>query len=293
MDRLDCINTFICVVESGNFSSASRKLGMTRDQVAKRICHLEYTFSTSFFIRNTRKMSLTQAGEKFYQHCKVIISEYEWATNELMYEQKYPEGIIKINAPLSFSQTFLTQTISKFMDEYPSIKINLFLSDEFINIHEEKYDITLRVSQEIDPDNSRLFSTHKRYFYATPDYFNKYGTPTNIEQLKQHNILFYSQISQLTRIDFSLKNSIESIYITPKLTCNNGNFLLDFCTLGQGIIFLPDFLANEAVHKGQVIRCLEHYESAQLYFYAITPKNQKTPKKVQIFLDYIAATDIS
>lgn len=232
-------------------------------------------------------MNLTNSGERFYQRSKIIMSEYEWATNELLYEQKYPEGMLKINAPICFSQTYLTHTISTFMDEYPNIKLNLSLSDQFINDNDERYDITLRVSHEIDMDNARLFSTHSRHFYATPDYFNTRGIPTTIEQLKQHDILFYSQTNQTTRIDFSLKNSVESIYVPPKLTCNSGGFLLDFCKLGQGIVFLPDFIAYEAEQAHQVVRCLEDYQSAKLYFYAITPKNQKIPKKTQIFLDYI------
>ena len=90
------------------------------------------------FIRDTRKMNLTNSGERFYQRSKIIMSEYEWATNELLYEQKYPEGMLKINAPICFSQTYLTHTISKFMDEYPNIKLNLSLSDQFINDNDER-----------------------------------------------------------------------------------------------------------------------------------------------------------
>lgn len=173
MDRLDCINTFIAVVETGNFSNASRHLGITRDQVAKRICYLEAIFNTALFIRNTRKMHLTQSGDKFYQHSKVIMSEFEWAESEIFYEQKYPEGVLRINAPYSFSQTYLTDAISKFMDQYPNIKIDLFLTDHFLDIYEEKYDINLRLKYEVDHSHARLFNTYQRYFYATPAYFEK------------------------------------------------------------------------------------------------------------------------
>lgn len=287
MDKLDCINTFISVVENGNFSRASRNLGITRDQVAKRICYLESIFSTTLFIRNTRKMDLTSSGEKFYQHCTVIMSEYEWATNEFLYEQKYPEGQLKINAPRSFSQIYLTRIISAFMEKYPSIKIDLFLSDKFSEIHEDKYDLTLKISHKFDELNAHLFATYDRYLYATPAYLKKFGTPNNIEELKQHSLLFYSQKNLDTKVVLTKDGKQQTIYCAPKLTCNSGDFLLEFCKHDQGIIFLPDFLAQKDEESGKIVRCLQDYQATKLYFYAAIPTKQKTSKKVQLFLNYL------
>lgn len=287
MDKLDCINTFISVVEYGNFSSASRHLNITRDQVAKRICHLETIFNTVLFIRNTRKMDLTHSGEKFYQHSKVIMSEFEWATSDFTHDQKYPEGKLRINAPHSFRHAHLTEIISKFMTQYPNIKIDLFLSDKFLNISEDQYDIVLRISQDIDQRNAHLFSTYHRHFYATTAYFEKFGVPNTIDELKQHTLLLYSQTDSSTKIVLSKNKKEETIYCTPKLTCNSGDFLLDFCKQDQGIIFLPDFLAKKDQDARKIMRCLEDYHSKQLYFYAITPSQQKIPKKVKLFLDHL------
>ncbi|MEG0347022.1 MAG: LysR substrate-binding domain-containing protein [Acinetobacter sp.] len=287
MDKLDCINTFISVVENGNFSKASRNLGITRDQVAKRICYLETILNTSLFIRNTRTMDLTHSGERFYQHCKVIMSEFEWATNDFNHEQKFPEGKLRINAPHSFRQTHLTDILSNFMTQYPSIKIDLFLSDNFLNVDEDKFDIVLRIGPDIDAPNTHLYSTHHRYFYATPSYFQKNGVPNTIGELKQHSLLLYSQTNLNTKITLSKNQKQETIYCIPKLTCNSGDFLLEFCKQDQGIIYLPDFLAKTDEDAGKIIRCLEDYHSAKLYFYAISSPKQKTPKKVQLFLDYL------
>ncbi|WP_151810348.1 LysR family transcriptional regulator [Acinetobacter bereziniae] len=289
MDKLDCINTFISVVEHGNFSSASRHLGITRDQVAKRICHLETIFNTALFIRNTRKMDLTHSGEKFYQHSKVIMSEFEWATSDFVHDQKYPEGKLRINAPHSFRQANLTEIISKFMTQYPNIKIDLFLSDKFLNINENKYDIVLRISSEIDERNTHLLSTYHRHFYATSSYLEKYGKPHTLDELKQHSLLLYSQADSSAKIVLSKNKKEESIYCTPKLSCNSGDFLLDFCKQDQGIIFLPDFLAQKDQEAGKIVRCLEDYDSAQLYFYAITSSKHKMAKKVRLFLDELKA----
>lgn len=287
MDKLDCMNTFISVVETGNFSQASRHLNISRDKVAKQICYLELLFSTTLFIRHTRRMDLTSAGEKFYQHCKVIMSEYEWASNDFLYEQKYPEGQLKINVPYSFGQIFLSDIINKFMNKYPNIKIELFLSDKFLDIQEEAFDITIGFSQKIDKKNAYILSTFNRYFYASPKYLQKNGTPQNTNDLKQHSFLFYSQKNLDTKIVLFKNGEQHTFFGTPKLTSNSGEFLLNFCKLGQGIVFIPSYLAEADENEGKIVRCLPDYQTSQLYIYAIAPKTQNTSKKVKIFLNYL------
>ncbi|NUF13951.1 LysR family transcriptional regulator, partial [Acinetobacter oleivorans] len=168
------------VVETGNFSHASRKLGVTRDQVSKRILYLESLFSTSLFTRNTRKMDLTRSGEKFYQRCKVIVKELDLAANDFIYDQKYPEGILKISAPHAFVQTCFSEIISNFLNQYPNIEIDLLFSENSTNINEHKFDIILKIEEEIKEQNIFLLDTYKRNFYATTTFLNKYGRPKSV-----------------------------------------------------------------------------------------------------------------
>lgn len=234
MDKLDCINTFISVVESGNFSNSSRNLGISRDQVSKRIFYLESLFSTSLFIRNTRKMDLTRSGEKFYQRCKIIVKELDLAANDFIYDQKYPEGILKINAPHAFIQTCFSDIISNFLIQYPNIEIDLLFSEKTIDINESKFDIVLKIEEDIKEENIFILDTYKRNFYATSAFLNKHGKPKSIEELRKHNILLYS--------GSDLKNKI--INSSPQLICNNIEILLDLCKKNQSILFIPDFLAK-------------------------------------------------
>jgi len=218
MDKLDCINTFISVVETGNFSHASRDLGISRDQVSKRIFHLESLFSTSLFIRNTRKMDLTRSGEKFYQRCKVIVKELDLAANDFVYDQKYPEGILKINVPHIFIQTYFSDIISNFLIQYPNIEIDLLFSENSLGINEQKFDIVLKFEEEIKEQNIFILNSYRKNFYATTEFLNKYGKPKSIEELRKHNILLYSRSD--------LKNKI--INSPPPLICNNIEILFRF-----------------------------------------------------------------
>lgn len=247
MDKLDCINTFISVVESGNFSNASRNLGVTRDQVSKRIFYLESLFNTSLFIRNTRKMDLTRSGEKFYQRCKVIVKELDLAANDFVCDQKYPEGILKISAPHAFIQTCFSDIISNFLIQYPNIKIDLLFLENSADINENKFDIILKIEEEIKEQNIIILDTYKRNFYATSAFLNKHGKPKNIEELRKHNIFLYSRSD--------LKNN--TINPTPQLICNNIEILLDLCKKNKGILFMPDFLAKKYEDDGVIINCSE------------------------------------
>jgi len=275
MDKIDCINTFISVVENGNFSHASRNLGITRDQVSKRIFYLESLFNTSLFIRNTRKMDLTRSGEKFYERCKVIVKELDLAAHDFVYDQKYPEGLLKISAPHAFIQTCFSDVISNFLIKYPYIEIDLMFSEHSTHINPHKFDVILKVEENIEEQNTFILNTYKRSFYATDAYLNKYGKPKNIEELREHSILLYSKDD--------LKNNI--INSIPKLTCNNIEILLELCKRNQGILFAPDFLAKKYEDEGIIINYSKTLLNSDLYFYATTPYGSRVPKKVELFLN--------
>ncbi|MDO7363541.1 LysR substrate-binding domain-containing protein, partial [Acinetobacter geminorum] len=232
-------------------------------------------FSTSLFIRNTRKMDLTRSGEKFYQRCKVIVKELDLAANDFIYDQKYPEGILKISAPHVFIQTCFSDIISNFLIQYPHIEIDLLFSENSVDINEHKFDIILKVEEEITDVNTFTLNRYKRNFYATPAFLKKYGKPKSIEELRKHNIYLYSRSD--------LQNKI--INSAPQLICNNIEILLELCKKNKGILFIPDFLAKKYEDDGVIINCSQDIFSLELHFYATTPYGSKIPKKVQLFLD--------
>ena len=288
MDRIDCINTFLSVVEHGNFSASAKKLNISRDLVSKRVQYLENDLKISLFIRTTRRMNLTPCGEKFYQHAKVMMSELEWAKYEISYDQQYPEGELKINAPLSFSRDVLTDIISDFIQQFPHIKIDLYLTDSFVDIYEQQFDLTLRVDDKADHNfQNTVIASYKRSFYASKDYLERKGMPHTIDDLKQHDILLYSQKNNHNKISLSKDQTTELIQCYPKFICNNGDLLLDLCTKGHGIVFLPDFIAKKYFDAGVISRCLEDYHSPIMNFYAVYPNGQNISKKLQIFIDFL------
>lgn len=289
MDKIDCITTFVSVVEQGNFSKAARHLNLSRDIVAKRIAYLENHFRTSLFHRTTREMHVTDSGDSLYKHCKVILGELEWAEYEISHYQANPKGELRISAPLSYSNVFLKQVIDEFTEQYPEVTVNLILSDSFQNVIGDGFDITLRISEKIDCSHkSRTFLTINRHLYATPAYFKTHGMPKTIEDLRRHKILHLNATQGSSKLRFYKENKEYLIDYSPILSCNNGDFLMEMCLADKGIVFLPDLILEKYIQNKQLVQCLPDYHSEPIHFHALWPAQYMLPKKVRFFIDMLA-----
>ncbi|AYO54731.1 LysR family transcriptional regulator [Acinetobacter sp. WCHAc060033] len=289
MDKLDCIKTFYHVVEHQNFSKAARALNISRDLVAKRISYLETHLNATLVLRTTRKMNLTETGEKFYQHCKIILSEYEIAQLEIVHDHFYPEGSLKINAPASFSRHKLNLIVSEFILSYPDIEIELALSDEVKDIYDHHYDLTLRIGTTLNDNfENIILQQFNLNFYATPEYYSKYGIPQKQDELINHHLLMYFHNKPENKIYLSHHGEPVTLHCFPKFKCNDGDFLVDLALQHQGIVYLPEFLVTRYIESKQLIKCLEDYKSQIRYFYVACPKNQKLSRRARLFVDFLS-----
>ncbi len=289
MDKLDCIKTFYYVVEHNNFSKAARALNISRDLVAKRISYLETHLNAALVLRTTRKMNLTPTGEKFYQHCKIILSEFELAKLEIVHDHFYPEGSLKINAPGSFSRHKLNNIVSEFILSYPDIEIELVLSDEVKDLYDQHYDLTLRIGYSLNDNYENIIlQQFELNFYATPEYFNLHGVPYKLDELMKHHLLMYFQNQPECKIYLMHHDEHVTFQCFPKFKCNDGDFLVDLALQHQGIVYLPEFLVTDHINSKQLVKCLEDYKSQILYFYVACPRNQKLSRKARLFVDHLS-----
>ena len=134
MDRLAGMESFIAVVETGSFSAAARRLELSRAVVGKRVAALEKAMAAQLLNRTTRRVSITGPGAEFYERCRLIVDEFDTAGNELARNQMAPEGVVRLNAPMSFGQLHLAPALLDFMSRYPNINIHLSLTDRFVDV---------------------------------------------------------------------------------------------------------------------------------------------------------------
>ncbi|MFO1075976.1 MAG: LysR substrate-binding domain-containing protein, partial [Geminicoccaceae bacterium] len=178
MDRIAGMEAFAAVVETGGFQSAARQLGVSRALVSKRVAGLEADLGVQLLRRTTRKLSVTGPGADFYERCRRILGEFREATGELTRLQREPRGVLKVNGPMSFGQLHLAAAMVAFMCDHPQITVQLTLTDRFVDVVEEGYDIVLRIGALRGSSLiARRLCPIRRVLCASPDYLAGAGTP--------------------------------------------------------------------------------------------------------------------
>ena len=190
------MEAFAAVVETGGFQSAARQLGVSRALVSKRVAGLEQAMGVQFLRRTTRKLSVTGPGEEFYERCRRILAEFHEATGELALLQREPRGALKVNAPMSFGQLHLAGALLAFMCEHPKIIVQLTLTDRFVDVVEEGYDVVVRIGALRGSSLiARRLCPIRRVLCASPGYLAEAGSPTTPAALRDHRLLQYGQLA--------------------------------------------------------------------------------------------------
>ena len=145
MDRIAGMEAFVAVVEAGGFQSAARQLGLSRALVSKRLATLERSLGVQLLQPHHPPLSVTGPGTDFYESCRRILAEFRTATSELTLLQQQPRGTLKVNAPMSFGQLHLAPALFEFLRHHPGIAMQLTLTDRFVDVIEEGYDLVLRI----------------------------------------------------------------------------------------------------------------------------------------------------
>ncbi|MFD2205836.1 LysR family transcriptional regulator [Kiloniella antarctica] len=286
MDDLRGMIIFARVVESGSFAEAARRLGLGRAAISHQIKQLEERLGIRLLHRSTRSLSLTHAGEDYYQSCKLITEEAEAATRRIQSLSDEPVGRISLTCSTNFGLKRIVPLLSKFRHLYPKIELDVELTDELTNLVQGGYDIAIRSGPLLDSDmmSKKICSTRRR-ICAAPSYLEMAGTPTAPEDLASHNWVTYSRHSgvlSLTRDERSYK-----VRISGPVRTNNAGARLQFVLEGHGLGLLPEHEFWESP-KGDLIMLLPEYEMAPLDLYAVYPPGAASTLKVRMLIDYLA-----
>ncbi|MEI8670379.1 LysR family transcriptional regulator [Pseudoalteromonas sp. B131b] len=286
MDKLTTMKTFLAVVQEGSFSKAADKLDISPQLVSKYISALEDNLHTRLLHRTTRKVSVTEAGNQYYQRCQQVIIDIEDMENSLNNLSENVSGVLSISAPMSFGTKHLAGLLVDFQKQYPNLKLDLRLTDQYVDIVEQGIDIALRIGVL---KNSTLIAKkiapiHLAVF-ASPDYLKLHGTPQTLLDLQSHNYLRYS-LSEPTKRLFGVNELKSELKLESNFVANNGDLLLNTAIAGGGIAMQPTFIAGEALAQGKVVRILQDYEPDPMGLYMVYANRQFLPSKVRAFVDF-------
>ena len=285
MDELDI---FIAVVENKGFSSAANALDLTTASVSRRIKSLESRLGVRLLQRTSRTISLTEAGQYYYDEVKKVRLDLSVAEDQLQSMISEPAGNFRIAAPMSFGIKTLSPLISRFAKQHPKLRIQLMLDDREANLIEDNIDLALRIAYPSDSSFiAKPIKPVPRYLCASPDYLKKNGVPKKPTDLLEHDCLHYNVISETEEWTFDCKKRSETIAVKGVFCSNNGDVLLQAAIDGMGITLLPDFLTDDAISKGKLVKILEGQERSPLTLFALYPSRHYLPIKTRLFLDYI------
>ncbi|MDX2211774.1 MAG: LysR family transcriptional regulator [Oculatellaceae cyanobacterium bins.114] len=288
MDRLDCIHSFVRVVETGSFSAVARELNTTQPTISKQIAALEDYLDVQLLTRSTRKLQLTQAGEQFFEHCQVILDAAATAEASVGQRQN-PVGTLRVSCPVAFGQHQLMPYIKGFLDRYPDITLDLTLSDRFTDLVEEGMDLAIRIGQVNDP----MLITHRigmtrRVTIAAVSYFRDRPEPQTPAELVDHNCIVYTRLATVNEWHFqNPKGGTTQVTVKGNLQTDNSTAIREAVLAGIGIAVCPVWLFGELINSSQARVILKDYQPIPLPIHAVYRRGRFVSAKVRCFIEYL------
>ncbi|MBI4785416.1 MAG: LysR family transcriptional regulator [Oscillatoriophycideae cyanobacterium NC_groundwater_1537_Pr4_S-0.65um_50_18] len=289
MDRIECLQTFVRVVEVGSFSAVARELETTQPTISKQIAALEEHLGVQLLRRSTRSLNLTDEGAQFYQHCQQVLEVMAEAEASVGRQQK-PSGLLRVSCPISFGQFQIVPRLKKFLDRYPDIKIDLTMADHFINLVEEGVDLSIRIGNVQDTSLiSQQIGVTRRVAIAAVSYFEQASEPQTPDDLLHHNCIVYTPLATGNEWHFQKDQKVIKVAVKGNLRADNSTAIREAVLSGLGIAVSPIWLFVDILDQGELKVVLKDYEPTLLPIYAIHSRGRFRPAKVHCFIDFLAA----
>jgi DNA-binding transcriptional LysR family regulator len=284
------LRVFASIISHGSFAKAADENHMTPSGVSKLIARLEERLGARLLQRTTRKLSLTEAGSIFHNRALRVLHDLSEAEAEVSADHLHPRGVLRLSAPVPFGTAHLSPLIPKMAKLFPELTIDVVLTDRYVDLIDEGFDLAIRLGALAD---SRLIvrrlCANRRILIASPDYLKKRGTPKTPADLRKHECLIFTSLSNAREWRLVGKSGNVAIPADGRIVSNNGEVLFEAIKAGHGIGLGATFLVHEALKSGQVVRVLPGYEFEQASVFAVYPSARQLSSKVRAAVDFFAA----
>ncbi len=279
------ISEFVFVAENESFTQASKKMAISTAQVSRQISALEKRLNIKLFYRTTRKVSLTEEGRVFYQHCRSVLDGLEAAERAITNLQSKPQGKIKLSAPVTYGEQQILPLVNDFIKQYSDVEVTAYLSNQQIDLVEEGYDLAIRLGKLSDSSMmAKKLGKRTNYVCASPAYLKKHGIPHSLSELNKHSCL----LGTLDYWHFRESGREKNMRVTGKLRYNSGLGLVDATLKDLGIVQLPDYYVQHHLQSGELVTLLDNYRVPDEGIWAVYPQNRHLSPKIRLLVDYLA-----
>jgi DNA-binding transcriptional LysR family regulator len=281
---------FAAVAETEGFTSAARRLRVSKAMVSVAIARLESRLGVRLFQRTTRRLSLTEAGAAALPHAQralVAAQDAEEAATQLLAS---PRGVLRVNAPMSFGLLHVVPALGEFARIYPEVKIDLVLDDRVLDLAEGGFDLALRIGDLADSTLvAKRVGTNRMAIVAAPSYLERRGSPSRPSDLAEHDALLYSLSPTGARWTLKRGGETETVRVGGPLQANSSLALHTALLQGLGLARIPWFIAGDDLRTGRLVRVLPDWELPSQGIFAVTTARAYLPRKTLAFVEFFRA----
>jgi DNA-binding transcriptional LysR family regulator len=255
MDRLTGIEVFVRAIRSGGLSAAGRQMRLSPTMAGRHLDALEARLGTTLVTRTTRRLVLTEAGAAYLERAERILSELEEADADASAVSHKVEGLLRVSSPMTFGTLHVARLAAAFHEQNPGVTIELGLSDRYVDLLEERWDMAIRIGRLSDSSLvARRLATMQLAICAAPAYLARYGTPERADDLAYHICLGFTlnEATGSASWDFG-PNGGKRVAVHGSLCANNGEALVAAAVAGQGLVYGPRFIAQAALERGDLV----------------------------------------
>ena len=291
MDQLAAMQVFVRVVETGGLSAAGRALGMAPSSVSRRVSELEGALGTRLLQRTTRKLSLTEAGETYFERSRDIVRAVEEANLAMTEKRADPNGTLRLTAPASVARLHIAPAVAAFQAQFPAVRVVMSVTDRMADIVGEGLDLALRVGQLEDSSLiARKVGEARRLVCASPDYLARAGRPNHPSELSNHACLTFRRHPGANLWRFHEGDQTIEVPASGPFFADDGEALVGAAGAGLGVVLLPEWLVGLEVSAGRLEEVLRNYtaEPAVSPLYAVFAPGPYIAPKIRAFVDFLA-----
>lgn len=279
---------FTQVVQSGSFTGAGRALGIPKSTISSKVAELEERLGVSLLKRTTRKLHLTEAGNRYFQVARRALTEIQEVETVAAQAQEQPKGLVRFTAPVEMGSATVSQLISRFLAEYPQIQIELILTDRIVDLVAENVDLALRAGALEDSTLiARKIGMTAFRIMASPQYLKRHGTPLKPTDLAEHECIRFTAPADSNTWRLARGGKTVQVGVKGRIAANNLIAIKELALAGQGLTLLPTFLCGEEVNDGRLIHLLPAWLTNSEPIHIVHASQKYLPPKTRLLADYL------
>lgn len=282
MNRWEGLDEFVAVAECASFQRAAERLRVSSSHVSRQVARLEERLQARLLYRTTRRVSLTEAGQLFFNRCQRLIDERDQAFRAIGDLHGTPSGLLRMTAAVAYGERFIVPLVNEFMTRHPQLRVEIELSNRPLDLVQDGFDLAIRLGRLGD---SSLVATRlaprAMYLCASPAYLAHHGRPHSLSELARHNCLIGTSDTWL----FSDNGREHPFKPRGNWRCNSGEAVLDAALRGFGLCQLPDYYVQEPVRRGELVMLLENSQPPDGAVWAVYPQRRHPLPRVRLLIE--------